>query len=438
MRTTTLPTRVDLPRVTQALSPLQVRSIVEAGRTEQVALWEGAVSSGKTVASLVAFMLALAAAPEHGLIVILGKTLQTIERNVIDALQSRALFGSLAAQVRHTKGAGTAHILGRQVHLVGTHNVKAEDVVRGMTVCLAYVDEASLMPSNVWLMLLSRLRVPGAKLLATTNPDGPGHWLRKDFILRAGAVGMRSWQFRLSDNPALEQSYVDRLKRQYVGLWYRRFILGEWCLAEGAVYDMWDPDRHVVDLLPPITRWIALGIDYGTTNPFAALLLGLGYDALNRPCLYLTHEWRYDSRQSRRSLTDVEYSQRLRGWLAELEHPHSPGVRGVRPEWTVVDPSAASFVQQLYRDGLTPTLADNAVRDRIRLVSSLLAMNLLKVHRRCTGWISEVGGYSWDPDKAAKGEDAPIKTDDHSLDGGGYGIYTTESAWRHQLQEAAA
>lgn len=414
--------QVDLSRVTGILSPKQIRSIVGAQQTPQIALWSGAVSSGKTIASLLAFLIAVTSAPSHGLVVVMGKTLQTIERNLIDPLQSRALFGPLSDHIKHTKGANTATILGRTVHLVGAHNVKAEDVVRGMTIALAYADEASLFPRGVWMMLLSRLRVPGAKLFATTNPDGPGHWLRKDFILRAGEVGMVHWHFQLSDNPSLETSYVERLKRQYVGLWYRRFILGEWCLAEGAVYDMWSP-HHVVDILPTVERWIALGVDYGTTNPFAALLLGLGSDRR----LYLAQEYRYDSKTALRSKTDAEYSAALTGWLDE---------RKVWPEWTVVDPSAASFVQQLYRDGrVTPTLANNAVVDGIRQVSSLLANDRLRVHRSCKGWLDEIGGYSWDPDKAAKGEDAPIKTDDHSLDAGRYAIHTTEAIWHGLLTE---
>lgn len=424
---------IDPSRVTKILSPKQVRSVVEAQSTPQIALWSGAVSSGKTIASLLAFLIALTVAPQHGLVVVIGKTLQTIERNLIDPLQSPLLFGPLAAHTHHTRGSNTARILGRTVHLVGAHDVRAEDRIRGMTVALAYVDEASLVPRGFWMMLLSRLRVPGARLLATTNPDGPGHWLRKDFILRAAEVGMRHWHFNLADNPSLTTDYVERLKRQYVGLWYRRFIKGEWCLAEGAIYDMWDPARHVVDILPPITRWIGCGVDYGTTNPFAALLLGLGSDRR----LYITHEWRYDSKQAHRALTDHEYSERMRGWLASLEHPHAPAARGIHPEWTVVDPSAASFVQQLYRDGLTPTLASNEVLPGIRTIASLLAVDLLKVHRRCKGLIEEVPGYSWDPDKAERGEDAPIKTDDHSLDGKRYVVHTTEAVWRPQLTEAA-
>lgn len=229
--------------------------------------------------------------------------------------------------MHHTAGATTATILGRTVHLVGANDDRAEDKIRGMTISLAYVDEATIPPRGFWMMLLSRLRVPGAKLFATTNPGGSAHWLRKDFILRAGDLGMRHWHFVLDDNPSLNLSYVERLKRQYVGLWFRRFILGEWRLAEAAVYDMWDADRHVVNE-PPIARWLSMGIDYGTTNPFAALLLGLGADGW----LYLTHEWRYDSKRERRSLTDHEYCERLRGWLANLEDPHAPNVHGIRPE----------------------------------------------------------------------------------------------------------
>jgi len=415
------------------LSRKQILSIVEAGRTPQIAAWDGAVSAGKTIASLLAFLIALVSAPDHGLVVIVGKTLQTIERNIIGPLQSVHLLGPLARQTVHTAGANTARILGRTVWLVGANDVKAQGRIQGATICLAYVDEATLLPCGFWMMLISRLRVVGAKLLATMNPDGPGHWMRKDFLLRGLDVGLISWQFRLDDNPSLTEEYKTRLKAQYVGLWYRRYILGEWCLAEGAIYEMFDPGRHVVDILPTMRRWISLGIDYGTTNPFAALLVGLGQDARGATNLYVAREWRYDSKQARRTLTTHEYSERLRGWLAD---PLGDGVP-VRPEWTYVDPSAAEFVTQLFRDGLTPSLADNAVLDGIRTVASLLATGRLKVHRSCVGLLDEFGGYSWDPDAAEKGEDKPIKVADHSLDALRYAVRSTEVLWRPQLALAA-
>ncbi|PRX91975.1 PBSX family phage terminase large subunit [Allonocardiopsis opalescens] len=413
------------------MSPAQIRSIVDSLSTPQIALWCGAVSSGKTIASLLAFLIAITQAPDRGLIVIVGRTLQTIERNILDPLQSVELFGVVALQVHHTTGSTTAVILGRTVHLVGASDARAESRIRGATIALAYCDEATLVPQSFWMMLLSRLRVPGAKLLATTNPDSRSHWLRKEFILRAGEVGLRHFHFTIDDNPSLDPTYVELLNAQYTGLWYRRFILGEWSLAAGAVFDMWDEQRHVVDDLPGMTRWLALGVDYGTTNPFAALLLGLGSDG----CLYLASEWRWDSKAESRQLTDMEYSQRVRAWLQTVPIPGAPGVVGPVPEWWVVDPSAASFRVQLHRDGISARLGDNEVIPGLRVFASLLASGQLKVHRSCAGLIDEVAGYSWDTAKAERGEDAPVKVDDHSLDAARYAIYTTRSLWLRQLRD---
>ena len=418
------------------MSPAQVRSIAGALQAPQIAVWTGAVASGKTIASLVAFLILLARAPDHGLIVIVGRTLQTIERNVLDPLQSTELFGEIARHVHHTRGATTATILGRTVHLVGASDARAEGRIRGATIALGYVDEATLVPVAFWTMLLSRLRVEGAKLLATTNPDSPAHWLRRDYLLRADEVGLRHWHLTLDDNPGLPEGFADRLRRQYVGLWYRRFVAGEWVAAEGAVYDMWDPDRHVVDDLPPIARWLAVGVDYGTTNPFAAVLLGIGEDRR----LYVASDYRWDSRQQRRQLTDAEYSTALQDWLAAVPVPHTltngrQQARGVRPEHIYVDPSAASFMTQLWTDRVPGvTGADNSVLDGIRSVSSLLALDRLRVHRSCRGLLDELPGYSWDPAAAERGEDKPLKTADHSVDALRYAVHSSAWQWRPLLR----
>jgi PBSX family phage terminase large subunit len=410
------------------LSRKQISSIVEA-QDAPIALWSGAVSSGKTIASLIAFLIALVAAPDHGLIVIVGRTLQTIERNLIDPLQSRHLFGPLAAHVHHTTGSTTATILGRTVHLVGASDARAEGRIRGATIALGYVDEATLVPHAFWMMLLSRLRVGSqSRLLATTNPDGPFHWLRKEFILRADEVGLRNWHFTLDDNPSLAPGFVRRLKAQYTGLWYRRFILGEWCLAQGAVYDMFDEDRHVVDLLPYMRRWTAVGIDYGTVNPFSAVLLGLGED--NH--LYAVSEYRYDSRAANRQLTDAQYSADVRQWLANIRRPGEHGAAyGVRPEWIFVDPSAASFMNQLWQERV-PNIAPavNDVLDGIRSVSVALGSGLLRIHRSCAGLLGELPGYAWDERAAERGEDKPLKVDDHSADALRYALHSTAHEWR--------
>jgi phage terminase large subunit len=192
-------------------------------------------------------------------------------------------------------------------------------------------------------------------------------------------------------------------------------------MSEGAIYEAFDATRHVVDEIPTITRWLCDAIDYGTVNPFADLLIGLGADQR----IYVTSEYRHDSRTARQQMTDAEYSAARRQWLTG---------QGVRPEFTVVDPSAASFIEQLHRDN-TPGVvqAENSVLDGIRTVASLLAADRLRIHRSCAGLIDELPGYSWDDEAAEKGEDKPIKQDDHSCDALRYGVRTTEALWRPHI-----
>lgn len=409
------------------LSRKQLISIVEADA--RINAWEGSVRSGKTIASLIGWLIYVADAPTTGELVMVGRTRDSLYRNVIAPLTNPEIFGTLAAQVSYNNGAPVAYIMGRLVHVLGANDAKAEPKVRGMTCAGAYVDEATTLPRAFFDQLVARCSVPGARIFTTTNPDNPAHWFRKEYLKRPAETRLRSWHFTLDDNPFLDPDYVASLKSTYTGLFYRRNILGHWVQAEGAIYDCWDPDRHIVDDLPPIARWLCDAIDYGTTNPYADLLIGLGTDSR----LYVASEYRWDSRAKRRKMTDTEYSRARRRWLTAVPHPHSTVV-GVQPEWTVVDPSAASYIEQLHRDGVSSVVpADNTVLDGIRTTGSLLAAGRLKVHASARGLIEEIPGYSWDDEKAEKGEDVPIKLDDHSCDALRYGVRTTEALWRPHI-----
>lgn len=402
------------------LSPRQRASVLES--TAAVNGWEGSIRSGKTIASLIRWAEYVPTAPA-GHLAILGWTLTTIQRNVLDPLTN--LHPSI---VRHTRGSNVAWIMGREVQLVGFSDRRSEAVIRGLTLAGAYVDEATLMPEQTFVQLLGRLSVDDAKLFFTTNPDSQAHWLRRRYLARLDALpDWRVWHFTMDDNPALSPVYVEAKKREFTGLWYRRFILGEWVSAEGAIYDAWDPERHVIPWasLPSIQRLLAVGVDYGTTNPTSAVLLGLGEDGT----LYAVDEWRYDPATTQRRLTDAELSQRLRAWLHE---PHLPaGQPGLTPEWVFVDPAAASFKVQLRQDGEGyVTDGDNRVGYGIRAVASLLALGALHVTDRCRGVIDEAPSYAWDPKATDKGEDKPLKVGDHSLDALRYAIATTETVWR--------
>lgn len=401
------------------LSEKQEISIARS--TAWLNVWDGSVRSGKTIASLLRWLMYVENAPPGGELVVVGKTFDTVARNVFGPLTDPSLFGEAAKLVSYTRGASVAWILGKEIEVITANDAKAEGRLRGLTGAGAYVDEMTLIPKEFFKRLVDRMSVPGALIFGTTNPDNPGHWLRKEWLNKADELGIRSWHFVMDDNPSLTEDYKSRMKRAFTGLWYRRYILGHWVMSEGAIYESFDSKVHVVDELPTITRWLCDAIDYGTVNPFADLLIGIGADQR----IYIASEYRHDSRAARRQMTDAEYSAGRRKWL---------NAYGVQPPWTVVDPSAASFIEQLHRDKVSGvTQADNTVLDGIRTIASLLAADRLRIHRSCAGLIDELPGYSWDDEAAEKGEDKPIKVDDHSCDALRYGLRTTEALWRPHI-----
>lgn len=435
----------DLP-----ISEKQHRSIVDSNG--RVNIWEGAIRSAKTIASLVRWLLFVARAPRGGALVVIGRTRDAVGRNVFGPLMDPDLFGEWATETKYTTGAPTATILGRLVYVIGASDAKAEKVLRGLTVAGAYVDEVTVIPEEFFTQLLGRMSVPGAQLFGTTNPDSPAHWLKVKFLDQLDRLtDWRSFHFELADNPSLTPEYIESISREFTGLWYRRFIKGEWVAAEGAVFDSWDPEVHTIpwDDLPEMRDLLCVSFDYGTTNPTVAGILGLSaeIDPLGRPTprMFLVDEWVYDSKIEQQKLTDAELSQRVRAWLDAGGHIPRDTFPAMRPRYAIVDPSAASFRVQLAQDGLTSSAADNDVLYGIRLLASLLNSGKfliarpteLNPDRGCPRFISEAPGYSWDPKKTEKGEDAPLKVADHSLDQARYGVVTTENIWRQHIKLAA-
>ena len=396
-----------------ALSAKQLDAI--RGSTAPVNILDGSIRSGKTIASLLAFLRWLPTAPP-GPVAIIGKTRETIARNILEPIRQidpRAIG-------TWTKSPTSVTIMGRHVHLIGANDATAESKIRGLTLAGAYVDEVTLLQRAFFVQLLGRLSVHGSRLFGTTNPDSPQHWLKKDYLDRAEALGWRVWHFVMDDNPGLTDEYKAAKAQEFTGLFYQRFILGQWVSAEGAIYDMWDPDRHVVPWgdLPRITRFIGIGVDYGTTNPTVAILLGLGADG----CWYAVDEWAHVPATTGRKSTDAELSAGLRAWITQ---PHTPGDAPDTLGRVYVDPAAASFREQLKRDSLATIPAANDVVPGIQRVASLLAAGRLKVSDRCRTLISEFPGYVWDTKATDKGEDKPVKLNDHASDALRYAVAAT-------------
>lgn len=415
---------LDLP-----LGEKQIDSILDS--TARINLWEGSVRSGKTIGSIIRW-LDYIADPPAGELVIAGKTRDTVYRNIFRPMMDPVITGAIAGRVNYRQGAPSARIFGREIHVIGANDAQAETKIRGMTVAGCLIDEATLVPESFFRQMLARMSPPGAMMFATTNPDNKRHWLKKSYMDRAGDLDMRMWHFTLDDNPALSPQYVKSLKAEYTGLWYKRFISGLWVSAEGAIFDAFDVDRHVEASTPLILEWIGVGVDYGTTNPFVGVLAGIGSDGR----VHIVSEYRWDSRAKRRQLADREYADAVRGWLASYTPPGSkyPGVEDVP---LVVDPSAASFIQELWRGGFAPEKAVNRVQDGIRAVANLIARDALRIHVSCNGLIDELAGYVWDEKQLLRGVEAPLKVDDHGPDALRYLIATTAWSWRDSVPALA-
>lgn len=399
----------------------------------RINVFDGAVRSGKTITSLLRWVKYVRSAPP-GILMMVGKTERTLKQNCVDPL-----LMMLGKHARYSAGSGEMTIAGRRILVVGANDERAEGKIRGVTLAGAYGDELTLWPENFFQMLMSRLSVEGSAFIGTTNPDTPAHWLNKQYLKRAHILDLARWKFTLEDNPYLPASYVENLKKEYTGLWYRRFILGDWVMAEGSIFDMLDPDRHLVASIPPTAEQVArlkltvppmtgtyAGGDYGTTNP--TVYLALSHDAER---FYVHDEWRWDSKEQGRQKTDSEYSQAYLAWKQQHEYP----IKGF-----FVDPAAASFILQIHRDGEKRVVGgDNHVLDGIRDVSSLLGSDLMVFHEPTTAGVwEEMLGYVWDPEAQKRGIDQPLKTADHGPDALRYAVRGTRSIWHRYLAKETA
>lgn len=356
-------------------------------------IWEGAVRSGKTITSLVRWLEFVKTHPDSNLIMI-GKTARTLKRNVIDVLLS--ICGDIAT---FNISKGELYIDGTVVYTADANDERSHEKIRGITLAGAYGDEITLWPQSLFNTLLSRLSVEGAKFFGTTNPDSPYHWLKRDFIDRARSLDMRVFHFLLEDNPNISEQYINALKREYSGLWYKRFIEGLWVQAEGAVFDSWNEEVHVIDSVPECEEYY-VGIDYGTANPTAFILAGK-----SKGVWYVVDEYYWDSAERGKQKTDYDYAQDLISFIGDIQ-----------VEKIFVDPSAASFRAECAKRGILLEDADNAVVPGIRRMSSLLNGGELLVAERCKNLRREFASYVWDTKAQLRGEDKPLKQNDHALD----------------------
>ncbi len=393
--------------ILQPYSPKQLESMRDSDAF--INIWEGSVRAGKTLASTVRWIRHIQVGPD-GDYMIVGKTQDALKRNIIGPMQQL-----LGIDCKYMSGLREMHLWGKKIHIVGAADERAEGKIQGVTLAGAYCDEVSLLSEAFFNMLTSRLTIKGAKLFGTTNPDSPYHWLKVNFLDNKQARDegwLKSWHFTLADNTSLAPEIVHRLKNQYKGLWYKRYIEGKWVLAEGTVYDFFDEKIHCLDFPPTSAKYYICAVDYGTTNPCVFTLFG--FDPNNYPNIWQESECYWDSREMNRQKTDAEFGQDLKNFI---------GYRNVKA--IIVDPSAASFKAELAKIGMQNVMdAKNDVLDGIRFTASMMSNGTFKICKNCKHTIQEMTSYVWDEKSIKLGEDKPLKKHDHCLDSIRYTMQT--------------
>ena len=366
---------------------------------------DGAVRSGKTSIMSLSFFLWAMGNFNNCAFAFCGKSVGAVERNIVVPLLSM-VYLKQNFDIRYNRG---DHVIvarrgnrENRIYLFGGKDESSYTLVQGVTLAGVLLDEVALMPRSFVEQALARCSVKGAKLWFNCNPESPQHWFRQEWILQPEKHNALHLHFLMDDNPSLDEATKARYRSMYSGLFYERYILGRWVMSEGLIYDMFDPTENVyrgriIGMKERSMRYIAC--DYGTTNPCRFLEI---FD--DGEHVYVDREYDWDSRKERRQKTDSEYGDDFMAFA------------GDEPVTVLVDPSAASFIAELRSRGVYVLEAKNDVLDGIRNVAVLLKKRELIINERCTRLLDEMGTYMWDDKASMRGEERPIKQNDHSED----------------------
>lgn len=360
---------------------------------------DGAVRSGKTFAMGLSFFLWAQECFDGKQFGLCGKTIGSLRRNLLAELLPYLKRMGMTVRERRSENLILVQYRGHENRflLFGGRDESSAALIQGSTLAGILMDETALMPRSFVEQAIARCSVPGSKLWFNCNPESPQHWFYQEWILRAKERKVLRLRFRMADNPTLSPRIRARYERAYSGVFYRRFVLGEWTAAQGLVYDFFDPERDAADVPDgEFSQW-RISVDYGTANPASFGLWGRQGESW-----YRVKEYYYDSRKAGRQKTDAEYADDLER-LAD----------GRTIERIIVDPSAASFIEVLSRRGFRVVRATNAVADGIRVTADLLRTGRIRICKDCGDCLREMALYCWDE---RDGKDSPRKEHDHAMD----------------------
>ena len=376
---------------------------------------DGAVRSGKTLIMSLSFIIWSCSTYNYCNFGMAGKTIGSFKRNVWILLRLILFLRGYKIKRIPDTDSSNAYAISKDGHenyyyIFGGKDERSQDLVQGFTAAGFFFDEVTLMPESFVNQAVARCSVEGAKLWFNCNPGGPYHWFKVNWIDNSELKNLVRICFTLDDNPSLSEEVKNRYKRMFKGVFYKRYILGLWVMAEGIIYDMFTPEKHIVKTEERFYSEYHVAVDYGTSNPFAMGLWGY-CPALAKWVKVKEYHW--DGRANGQK-TDNQYYEELVNFIG-----------GLVVNSVIVDPSAASFIALIRDKGRYLVIkANNDVLDGIRNVSTALSMNLVAYNDCCEETFKEFNAYTWDEKAMERGEDTPLKQFDHHMDSDRYFVRT--------------
>lgn len=394
---------------------------------KDIIIADGSIRAGKTVIMSFGFVMWAMTEYAYENFGMAGKTIGSFRRNVVEPLKKILHGRGMSVKDNFSQNILEITYRGKTnyFYIFGGKDEGSQDLIQGITLAGLLLDEVALMPQSFVNQATGRCSVEGAKMWFNCNPHGPNHWFKKEYIDQTEQKNALHLHFTMDDNPSLSKRTKRRYERMYSGIFYQRYILGLWVLAEGVVYSMFNENQVVKDV-PTMDDYV-IGVDYGTNNPTAFILVGIKYNSGNENEYYILDEYYQNGREEGQMTVSQHYN--------ELERfvENTPALKGVninRRNMTLyVDPSASAFKAEVDQHGVFAVKnADNDVVNGIQTVQATMTSERFYVHERCTNVRKELASYVWDEKAADKGIDKPIKEHDHALDAVRYVIYTIEDS----------
>nr|DAJ73701.1 MAG TPA: large terminase [Caudoviricetes sp.] len=375
---------------------------------------DGAIRSGKSVAMSLSFVIWAMSEFEACNFAMCGKTIGSFRRNVLFWLKLMLRSRGYSVSEQRTENLVIARrgSVENYFYVFGGKDERSQDLIQGITLAGVFFDEVALMPESFVNQATGRCSVDGSKFWFNCNPGSPAHWFKTGWIDKRADKRLLYLHFTMDDNLSLTEAVKERYRGMYTGVFFKRYILGEWKSADGVIYRQFadDPERFILDEVPADIIIGTMGLDFGGNgSAHAGCLVGItrGY----RSIVILGEYYRKEVIDPG-TLTDdvcgfVQRSQaQVRATSIWCDSAETTLIKGIRTE---------VFARHI------PVEVRNAhkgeIIDRIRLCDMLMSQGRFFIMRRCRHTIAALSEAVWDgksPTKDKRLDDGSTNID--SLD----------------------